>query len=284
VQSEGGVKLCYEAPVTRWLAVSLSFTAFAASACFELPSASAPSEITPGRAAPEKLAPGVACVSASLLVDKETATAAAVDPVETQLAILKSRSFASAAPAGVDLLGSMRVERMGHSAVLALRVYGEPTRARATCQWVASRMLAENNAERAANQGWLHDQELKLQVDVDAAEQELQTFDKSHELLSLPLDQILELQQAELKEMIARQRRGDRTLQDSIRTRSAQVMELRSVQIDREHLVRRVDNGRRLVAMLHEKSAEKDVESMIAPPVRVLDACAPCDAPLTTAK
>jgi hypothetical protein len=261
--------------VVRRLAAIL---ALATLACAELPPAS--DESTPERSvsSPMSAAPRTgACVSATLLVKNLSVNASSVDPVETQIAILQSRSFVSAAPAYVDPR-SVRVERLGQSAVLVLRVSGDQPRAKATCHWVVSHVLEENGAERAANEAWLHDQELKLQVDVDTAEQALQTFDKSHALLSLPLEQLVELQQSELKELLQRQRRGDKELKDLIRTRTDQLMELRATQIERERLLRSVDNGRRLVSLLHEKSAEKDVESMLSPPVQVLDACAPCEA------
>jgi phage gp46-like protein len=218
------------------------------------------------------------CVSATLLVKNVAAGGSGVDPVETQIAVIQSRSFTSTAPAYVDAT-SLHVERIGQSAVLALRTYAEQApRAQATCQWVVTRALGENDAERATTQAWLRDQELKLQVDVDNAEQAVQAFDHAHSLLSLPLEQLLEVQQAELKELLLQKRHGDKALQDLIRSRSAQVAELRALQVERDHLLRSVENGRRLVSLLHEKSAEKDVEAMISPPVQVLDACAPCEA------
>lgn len=225
--------------------------------------------------------------SASLIVLRDTATATAVDPVETQQLVLLSDSFLRSLPepGGVAISrGALEVRRLGRSAVLALRVAAAGgDQALRLCQSVVKTALAGSARAGEAPISWLQSQTRQAQTDLDHQVQALYTFKKRNNLLALSLGDQLDIQrraQIEMStELLLCQARGkcDEATRGrfvvEIDAAKRQTLRLAALELEHSRLQRAVDASRRLLDSLRSRLSELRLAPHLQPELRVLDAC-----------
>lgn len=217
------------------------------------------------------------CSAFSLLVKQNVATAAAVDPVETQMGIMQSRAFLLGAPAWLASSGKISLLRPGKSALISVRVEAQVSRSSAICDWVQRRVLEMAHNDRASAVTWLSEQVTKLQHDVNASQTELTEFDKKHNELAIGLDAEIELAREEMKALNSAHRAKDNAAQAAqLHAATEHAMQLNLLKNERDALVHRVDATTKLLEMVQERRAAAELDDFTDRPVEVLDRCAPC--------
>lgn len=210
------------------------------------------------------------CTAAASVVVLDTQAAPGSDAVETQRAILESQFFARTAPPELELRQQLHVRRIGRSAVLQVRLDGEAERAQMACEWVLRRLTeAPENPAR----DWLQTQAEQLRQRVGAAESALEDYDReNHFLTARPSDRLEGITRA-LVAIEAGRSSATRAERDRLQQAA---LDLNIQNIERSRLVRTLETVRALHRGLRERLAELELAAMLNPPIRVLDACAPC--------
>lgn len=212
--------------------------------------------------------------SARIVVTR-SAESPAVDPVDTQLAILRSRSFAEAAPEGFDVADRLHLMQHGDGAVVELRVEGDSAEAVAICEWVVERATAH----RAADPGetWLETQIAERAAQLDAAEAALQAFDRQHGFVAVSIDDRLEIESRSLLELSLQLRRETSpSLREARDEAEQEATRLNLLAVERARLARAAENERTLHDLLTSRLAEMRLDAQLERPVRLLDPCAAC--------
>ena len=227
--------------------------------------------------APPAPRPPLECSAFSLLVNRNGAAAAAVDPVETQMAVMQSRAFFATAPSWLAPSGTMSLERVAKSALISVRIHAQPSRSGVVCDWLERRALEMAQPERAEASQWLAEQIIKFQHDAEASQDELASFDKAHELLAVSLDDQIALAREQLKALRTLHRSAANDA--ALRSATDRALQLNLQEIERNRLVRNVANTTRVLDAIRERRASNELDDMLNRPVVLLDHCGPCPAP-----
>jgi uncharacterized protein involved in exopolysaccharide biosynthesis len=217
-------------------------------------------------------------VSALLLVNDDLSKAAAVDPVETQQALMLRRDVLAGTPAGVTR-DALRVERVGHSALLRLEARGDALQANATCAFAVARATEQARSLSQPGQEWLSEQQQRLQGELEANEEQLRSFNQEHSLLSISYEDQLGLARRNLSELEEAKRRGRPGLNAAIQDRKDQLLKLELALVERARLVRSGDSARAILKITEERLAAYELGDKLSPPLRVLEACGACAPP-----
>lgn len=236
-------------------------------------------EVTPVAAVttPAVESPAGSCVSALFLVDQNAATASAVDPVETWLGLTQSRAFSRGATPEQDPRGVLAAERIDHSALIRLKVRAEPARARAVCAFASERLLSHALEADAPAREWLQQELERRERDQQEAENALRQFDIEHNVASVGLDAQVALLRSQIADLTLAKQRGKPGLDGVLAARKEEAVVLGLLVVDREHLVRNAANAQKLLLLVQERSSEQRLAAMSRAPVRLVDACAPCE-------
>jgi uncharacterized protein involved in exopolysaccharide biosynthesis len=185
------------------------------------------------------------------------------------------RDFLAGAPAGLtrDLL---RVERMGQSALLRLEARADPRRAKAACDFAVTRAADQASSSSQAAQAWLLEEQQRRQGEVEANEEQLRSFDQEHSLISISYEDQLELGRRELRDLEEARERGKPGLSAAIENRKNQLLQLELALVRRERLAKSVESTRALLEATEARLASYVLSEKLSPPLRLLEACAPC--------
>ena len=216
-----------------------------------------------------------ACVSATLLVRSPSGSVAG-DPVETQAALLRSRAFYANAPEGVAARRHFRVERLGTSALVSLQVLADEAVAERTCHWIVAHALENADPVQAEARAWLEGQAKEQERRATAAEDALHAYDVDHNLLSISLDDQLELVRSEIKATRQAKAAGRHGLEQHSKELDETALDLDLRRLERQRLSRAAENERRLSETLRDRLGAMQAETLMNPPLRLVDACAPC--------
>ncbi|MGI5860732.1 MAG: hypothetical protein ACOX6T_01605 [Myxococcales bacterium] len=227
------------------------------------------------------------CATASLVVLRNVATASAVDPVETERAILLSESFrasvARTSPS-VDLRAAMNVQRVGRSAVLVVRTTAaHRAEALAVCNAVldAAFLFGKEGLD------FLEEQARALEAELDPKEKALREFYEKNDLHVLPLADRLAIVQARIRELslALRPSRGaaalspaeSAALQAALQESRDEALRLDAVKLEALRLERELETVRMRYDLVRKKLAEEALAKVLEQDLRVLDRCAPCE-------
>lgn len=214
-------------------------------------------------------------MSATLLVRSPSGSVAG-DPVETQAALLRSRAFYANAPEGVAARRHFRVERLGTSALVSLQILADEAIADRTCKWIVSHALESADPAQAEARAWLEGQAKEQEQRATAAEDALHAYDVDHNLLSIPLDDQLEMVRGEIKATRQAKAAGRHGLEQHLKALEESALDLNLRVIERQRLSRAAENERRLSEALGDRLGSIQAETLMNPPLRLVDACAPC--------
>jgi hypothetical protein len=94
--------------------------------------------------------------------------------------------------------------------------------------------------------------------------------------VSASLDDQLEMLRSELKATRQAKAAGRRDLDQHLKDLEARALELDMNRLDRQRLARAAEDERRLSEALRDRAAALETETRMFPPLRLVDACAPC--------
>jgi len=236
---------------------------------------------------------GASCVAASVVVLRDTGTASAVDPVETQREIFNSDTFhhmmERGAP-GVAEPVALKVHRQGKSAVLRLAFVSQGLEAAlGTCNAALDAAFAFGKEALE----FLQQQQRALQTEHEAKAKALADFEEKNDLVVLPVSERLSMAREKVREIgraLEDPKRHDackpkddscrafldHTLQSALARARVEASDLNERQLEWQRLKREAEETLRRVEMLRARLGEATLSGILQQDLRVLDRCGAC--------
>jgi uncharacterized protein involved in exopolysaccharide biosynthesis len=225
---------------------------------------------------------------ASLIVLRDVATAAAVDPVETQQMMLLSRTFLGSLP-GVpgtpELRKAIEVLRIGRSGVLEVTARARSQdQAQRICSAVISAALRATELLRKPELSFLTQQSKTLAGELRAAEAALHAFKKGHGFLAVSLADQQQMASRFIQaiyERLTECRLGKKCskemaseLERSLEQAKKEALGLNLLEVELRRHQRQVETTEKLRALVEQRLSEARLGHLLNPELRLLDPCA----------
>lgn len=247
-------------------------------------SCSQPNRPASPKPSPAAASPTSRCATASLVVVSNGEPVVGADSVETQLAILRSRSFNERLERRSSDT-SFHLARVSQSAVINIAAQSTGTTdVLAECETfmnVATSYSMDQPAKQAAS-AFLQGEAQRLEDDLQKKTQALRDFQERNDLQLLSVEDRQEMvreQMVALKKARRRAGRGKRAeIDEALEQVKEEAFRLGPLAVEEKRLLRDIHTAEAMLNTVRERLAARQVDLADSTPLRALDACqvGPC--------